>query len=222
MKKYWVSQCWFKTLYTGGLPFILSLPFSSSSGKNRKLYLALMLFSLFLALGHYNPLYPFVFKYVPFFNGIRYPAKFLYIFILVLSITAGLGFQKLSEFSKENEKKRLKHLLIIFSLGIWFPSPVLCPWASTGGTFPEIKGIDFPDFNPLSVNLHHAQRFLFYLALFFLLLRVGYEVRWKGWVKVLLIVFLTTDLFGNMGFYGKEKIQKTISERPKIGDDLLG
>ena len=27
MKKYWITQCWFKTLYTGGLPFILSLIF---------------------------------------------------------------------------------------------------------------------------------------------------------------------------------------------------
>ena len=27
MKKYWINQCWFKTLYTGGLPFILSLIF---------------------------------------------------------------------------------------------------------------------------------------------------------------------------------------------------
>jgi hypothetical protein len=34
---------------------------------------------------------------------------------------------------------------------------------------------------------------------------VGYEVKWKGWAKVLLIFFLTADLFGNMGFYGKEK-----------------
>ncbi len=234
MKKYWISQCWFKTLYTGGLPFILSLifflvphpallaqrgegikewPRSSSGerdeargfGKDRKLYLALMLFSLLLSLGKYNPLYTFVFRYVPFFNGIRYPAKFLYIFILVLSITAGLGFQKLSEYSKDNEKKRLKHLLIIFSL----ISGSLLLFSALGHKevedFLRLKGIDFPDFNPLAFNLHHAQRFLFYLALFFLLLRVGYEVRWKGWVKVLLLIFLMTDLFGNMGFYGKEK-----------------
>jgi hypothetical protein len=73
--------------------------------------------------------------------------------------------------------------------------------------FLRLKGIDFPDFNPLSVNLHHAQRFLFYLALFFLLLRVGYEVRWKSWAKVLLLILLMTDLFGNMGFYGKEKTE---------------
>jgi hypothetical protein len=206
MKKYWVSQCWFKTLYTGGLPFILSAIFFVF-GKDRKLYLVLMFFSLFLALGKYNPLYPFVFKYVPFFNGIRYPAKFLYIFILVLSITAGLGFQKLSEYSKDNEKKKLKHLLIVFSL----VSGSLLLFSALGHQpvehFLKLKGIDSPDFNPLAVNLHHAQRFLFYLALFFLLLRVGYEVRWKGWVKVLLLVFLTTDLFGNMGFYGKENVK---------------
>ncbi len=206
MKKYWVSQCWFKTLYTGGLPFILSAMFLSF-GKGRRLYLALTVFSLFLALGKYNPLYPFVFKYVPFFNGIRYPAKFLYIFILVLSITAGLGFQKLSEYSKDNEKKRLKHLVRVFSL----VSGSLLLFSALGHQqvehFLKLKGIDSPDFNILAVNLHHAQRFLFYLALFFLLLRVGYEVRWKGWVKVLFLVFLTTDLFGNMGFYGKGKTE---------------
>ena len=206
MKKYWVSQCWFKTLYTGGLPFILSAIFFVF-GKGRKLYLALMLFPLFLALGKYNPLYPFVFKYIPFFDGIRYPAKFLHIFILVLSITAGLGFQKLLEYSRNNGNKRLKHFVLVFSL----VSGSLLLFSALGHQqvehFLKLKGIDFPDFNVLSVNLRNAQRFLFYLALFFLLLRVGYEMRWKGWVKVLLIVFLLTDLFGNMGFYGKEKTE---------------
>jgi hypothetical protein len=204
MQKYWISQCWFKTLYTGGLPFILSAIFFIF-GKNRKLYVGLMLFSLFLALGKYNPLYPFVFNYVPFFDGTRYPAKFLYIFILVLSMTAGLGFQKLLEYSKDVPKRKLKHLLIIFSLisGLLLLFSVLGHKEVEG--FLKLNGIDFPDFNPVSVNLHHAQRFFFYLALFFLLLRVGYEVRWRTWAKVLLIVFLTADLFGNMGYYGKEK-----------------
>ncbi len=221
MKKYWITQCWLKTLYTGGLPFILSLifffaphlPLSPSGeregvrgfGKDRKLYLSLILFSLFLSLGYYNPLYPFVFKYVPFFNGIRYPVKFLYIFILVLSITAGLGFQRLIEFSKEGERKRLKNLLIAFSLASGLLLLFLALGHKAAENFLKLQGIDFPNFNHLSINLYHAKRFLFYLALFFLLLRVGYEVRWKGGVKILLIFFLATDLFGNMGFYGKEK-----------------
>ena len=88
----------------------------SGEGKERKLFLVLMLFSLFLALGRYNPLYSLVFKYVPFFNGIRYPAKFLYLFFLVLSITAGLGFQRLIELSVMLKQRRLKNLPILLSL----------------------------------------------------------------------------------------------------------
>ena len=221
MKKYWTVQCWFKTLYTGGLPFILSLIFfvaphpppSPSGerdgvrvfGKDRKLFSILMLFSIFLSLGYYNPLYYLVFKYIPFFDGIRYPAKFLYIFILALSITAGLGFQRLTELSKESEHKIYSNLFIIFSLICGFLLLFLVLGHKEIEHFLKLREIDFPQFNHLSVNLFHAKRFLFYLALFFLLIRVGDEVRWKGWAKFLLIFFLTADLFGNMGFYWKEK-----------------
>jgi hypothetical protein len=221
MKKYWTVQCWFKTLYTGGLPFILSLIFFlmphrrtlSSEEKdrteahqdNKMLFLILMIFSIFLSLGAYNPLYPFVFKYIPFFNGIRYPAKFLYIFILLLSVTAGMGFQRLFDLSKEGGGKRIKNLLTTLSL----ISGLLLLFLALGHRsieqYLKLREIDFPQFNYLSANLFHTKRFFFYLALFFLLLRTGYEKKWKGWTKLLLILFLITDLFGNMGYYWKEK-----------------
>ncbi len=231
MKQYWVAQCWFKTLYTGGLPFILSLIFflfgrqvgeplrglsngTVAEGRlhkihffrtDRGLYLSLMLFSIFLSLGQYNPLYALVFKYVPFFNGIRYPAKFLYIFILALSITAGLGFERLTELSKEAEHKKYKTLFIAFSLVCVLFLSFLVLGHKEIERFLKLRDIDFPQFNHVSVNLFHAKRFFFYLVIFFLLIRVGDEVRWKSWAKILLIFFLTADLFGNMGFYGKQK-----------------
>jgi hypothetical protein len=204
MKKYWTVQCWLKTLYTGGLPFILGV-FFFLLGKNRKLFLALMLFSVFLSLGHHNPLYFWVYKYVPFFDGIRYPVKFLYIFILVLSISAGLGFERLSALAKEGEKKGLKNLLFVFSLFSSFLLLFFILGHKEIETFLQAKGMDFPKFNQLSINLYHAKRFLFYSAIFFLMLRVGQEWRWKRWIKVLLIFFLSADLFGNMGFYAREK-----------------
>jgi len=221
MKKYWVTQCWFKTLYTGGLPFILCLiffitpssPFSPSEERVRrfwgeqKLFVILMALSIFLSLGHYNPLYPFVFKYIPFFNGIRYPAKFLYIFILVLSITAGLGFQRLFELSKESGRKRFKNIFIIFSLISGFLLLILVLGHKEIEHFLKLREIDFPQFNLLTVNLYNAKRFFFYLALFFLLIRIGNEVKWKGWAKILLVFFLIADLFGNMGYYGKENVE---------------
>jgi len=221
VKRYWVTQCWLKTLYTGGLPFILSfiffLPFHRSLSpseegvavkrfeESRTFYLLLILLSLFLSLGHYNPLYPFVFKHVPFFNGIRYPVKFLYIFILVISITAGFGFQRLTEWPAREEKKSPKNLLIILSLISGFLLLLMVIGHQEIEHFLKGKGMDVPNFNHLSINLHHAKRFLFYLAIFFLLLRVGHELKWKVWIKVLLLFFLVADLFGNMGFYGKEK-----------------
>ena len=203
MKKYWTTQCWLKTLYTGGFPFLLSSIYFVF-GRGRKLYLSLMILSLFLSLGHQNPLYPWVFKYVPFFNGIRYPVKFLYIFILVLSITAGLGFDQLVSNRKEGGMGRKKHLLSLAALACGLILLFLFFGQKEVGAFLTRQGIDSPHFNHAATNLYNAQRFFFYLALFFLLLRVGHEVEWRRWVKVLLIFFLTSDLFGNMGFFGKD------------------
>src|SRR4030042_802663 len=215
MKKYWINQCWFKTFYTGGLPFVLSLiyflsPFRNEGGRKgpgetRGLYLSLIILSLFLSFGQYNPLYLFVFRHVPFFGGIRYPVKFLYIFILILSITAGLGFQRTTEFSRDGGNRKIKNLFISLSLASGFFLLLSVLGHKEIESFLKGKGIDTPDFNFLSVNLYHAKRFVFYLALFFLTLRVGYEVKWRGWIKVLLVLVLAADLFGNMGFYGREK-----------------
>ena len=69
----------------------------------------------------------------------------------------------------------------------------------------KIWGFDFPAYNYLAINLFHAKRFLFYCILFLLLLWAGCESGWKKWASVLLTICLIADLFGIMGFYGKEK-----------------
>lgn len=216
MKKYWHSQCWLKTLYTGGLPFILSITYfltpypspwrKSGVGRDRKLFLSLMAFSIFLSLGHYNPIYPVLFNVFPFLNGIRYPVKFLYIFIFLLSVSAGLGFDNLKELASDPKGKRFKHLLITLSLLSIFLLLISILGHQEISHFLKERGFDSPNYNHLSTNLYHLKRFFFYLTLSFLLLRIGYEVRWKGWAQGLLIFFLTADLFGNMGFYGKERV----------------
>lgn len=217
MKSYWTTQCWLKTIYTGSLPFILSIIYFIY-GKGRKLYSLLILFSIFLALGHYNPLYPYIFKYIPFFNGIRYPVKFLYIFILTFSITAGLGFQKLQEFARKSiftplevGRRHKRPLLltgfIIFSFITVFIFLFLVLWHRNIVDFLRLKGTDFPNYNCAATNLFNVERFFFYLLVFFFLLWLGQRLKWKIWIKGLLVFFLIADLFGNMGFYWKEKTQ---------------
>ncbi|MEM3112260.1 MAG: hypothetical protein QXY90_04400, partial [Candidatus Anstonellales archaeon] len=212
IKRYWFNQCWLKTLYTGGLPFVLSLIYflfsregrAGEKGRMELLFLVIIFVSFFFSLGRYNPLYPFVFKYLPFFHGIRYPVKFLYLFVFALSITSGLGFERLREILKDKKGKFFKPVLVFSVLLSAFLLLFFVLGHSTIATFLKLKGIDFPEFNFLSTNLYHIKRFFFYLTLFLLILRIGSEVEWRSWSKSLLLMVLIFDLFGNMGFYGKE------------------
>jgi hypothetical protein len=54
-------------------------------------FLALILFSLVMAMGKNTPLYPFFFKYVPGFGAFRAPARFLLYYTFGISTLAGIG-----------------------------------------------------------------------------------------------------------------------------------
>lgn len=204
MQKYWTSQCWLKTLYTGGLPFLLSI-FFFLFGKERLFYGVLIFFSFFLSLGHYNPLYPLIFNYLPFFAGIRYPVKFLYIFILVLAITAGLGWESLQAYARTGKDKKINFFLTVAALILGFILLLGVLGQKEIAQFLKGKGFDYPNFNHLLINLSNTKRLLFYLIIFLLLLRFGQEWLWPRWAKTGLVLLLAADLFGNMGFFGKER-----------------
>lgn len=203
-QNYWTAQCWLKTLYVGGLPFLLTLFFFLLSREGR-FYIVLIFISFFLALGNFNPFYCLVFNYLPFFSGIRYPVKFLYIFFLVLAITAGLGLEKLQTHLPLAQHKKIK----IFLTAAALIGGVLLLFTVAGEK--EISelfrrgGLAVSNTTLLLVNIKNTQRLLFYLTVFLLLLRLGQEWSWPKWISGLLVIFLTFDLLGNMGFYGKEK-----------------
>jgi hypothetical protein len=54
-------------------------------------FLALVLFSLVMAMGKNTPIYPLVFKYVPGFGAFRAPARFLLFYAIGISTLAGIG-----------------------------------------------------------------------------------------------------------------------------------
>lgn len=208
-EKYWENQCWFKTLYTGSSPFILSF-FYFRFNKKRGLYLFLIILSIFIALGRYNPIYNLIYRFIPFFKGLRYPVKFIYIFIITLTITAGLGCQTVLE------RQISKRLFLILSLITSIAWLIVILFQTQIGLFLKTKGIDFPNWNYIFINLHHLKRLLFYLFIFFLLIWIGLEFKWRWWTKVLLITSLILDLFGNMGFYGKERWDEYIKKPEPI------
>ncbi|MCX5905026.1 MAG: hypothetical protein NTV89_16500, partial [Proteobacteria bacterium] len=217
MDKYWANQCWIKTLYTGSLPFVLCTLFFFL-GTGRRFYVALMAAALFLALGCYNPLYQLLYTYVPIFNGLRYPVKFLYIFILALCITAGLGFERLKDYAQHGLRRHsLTTSFLICSVlsGIMLLVMVFSHEEIEG--LLRLWGFDAPAYNYIAVNLHHAKRFLFYTMMFLFVLWAGCADQWKKWVQCLLILLLAADLFGIMGFYSVDKASNYFS-KTKIAD----
>jgi hypothetical protein len=75
----------------------------------------LSLVSLILALGHYTPLYPFLFQHVPGFGLFQAPARLTIGYALGMAVLAGIGAESLSLTPR---LRSLIKILLIVGLGI--------------------------------------------------------------------------------------------------------
>lgn len=116
-------QIWLISSYCGFFPLFFA--FSSWRCQDKRV-LALWgaaIFSLFLALGRFTPIYPFLFKYWPGLSFVRYPVKFISLAIFALAILAGFGFQwwlKTNKSSRQRARLFLSGWLIIGLPLYWF------------------------------------------------------------------------------------------------------
>jgi hypothetical protein len=117
-RSYWRSKefwhFWESCGYAGILPLFLIFIKTASPGINRirMFFVFLMLLSLFLALGRYNPLYPLVYK-LPGFDRFRIPAQIIFLYVFSVAVLSGLGFHAMEE-----KGWRFGKGLIAFSLAI--------------------------------------------------------------------------------------------------------
>ena len=201
IKKYWVRQSWLKTLYVGGIPFFLAAIYLSKGRKVNYFWLVLAAFSLFLALGGYNPLYPYLHKYVPQVNKIRYPVKFLFLGMFALCMMAGLGLQHLLDSVRGDKAKLFRWSAIILATAAAFFLLWLNVQHDKVLAFLKAAGLDKPGYNDATVNLHNFKRMLFYLVVGSALLWLIIETRGARYAISLLCIVLILDLFGNIGYY---------------------
>ncbi|MCL5958582.1 MAG: YfhO family protein, partial [Chloroflexi bacterium] len=84
--------------YVGFLPLSLAiLAFAIRKDNPYTLFsLALAVIAIFLALGGYNPFYPFVFKLVPGLSLFRVPARWLFVYTFAAATMAGIGMSSLT------------------------------------------------------------------------------------------------------------------------------
>lgn len=126
---YWRSEevwhFWETCGYVGILPFFLAFLGSRKDrpGRVRFFFLGLILLSLFLALGKYNPLYPLVYR-LPGFNSFRIPAQIIFLYVFGIAVLSGLGLDRALGGGWKLEKSRtcllvlLGALLLVLIVGI--------------------------------------------------------------------------------------------------------
>lgn len=106
------------SIYIGMFPlFVCFLAFARSPYSGIfKVWIAMALFSLLLALGEWSPLYIAIIKLTHFYS-FRTPAKFLIFICFSLAIISALGFEKLwTVLQNQKEKKTLDKLAKVFQI----------------------------------------------------------------------------------------------------------
>ncbi|HHT9126279.1 MAG TPA: YfhO family protein [Candidatus Brocadiia bacterium] len=213
-EKYWEEENWLKTIYLGTIPFLLSLFFFVK--RDKRVLCALLIViagSLILAFGGHTPVYYYLYKYVPYFDKIRYPVKFLFLTTLIISVTAGLGYDRLrnginAPLPLSSPSKGVRWLVSgIFAFGFFTALAFGCINFFEPGisSFLKSKGLGAPDYNDLFVNIHNMKRLLCITAIFGLVIFVGLKRQaTRKFLPIAVLVLLTFDLFfAGQGFYLK-------------------
>ncbi len=82
--------------YLGALPFLLAaFGIALSKRRSTKFFILISILSVFLCLGKFNPLYPFLLKVIPGLDMFRVPAEILLLFSFSLAILAGIGLEEI-------------------------------------------------------------------------------------------------------------------------------
>ena len=100
------------TIYLGIFPLIMALvAVLYNRNKYVYLFLAICAFSMFIALGRHNPLYRFVYDYVPPFNLFRVPQMILVLFSFAMAGLAGIGSEYIFERQNKEIGQNLRKIL---------------------------------------------------------------------------------------------------------------
>jgi hypothetical protein len=205
----WFGQLWLDTLYIGVFPLVLVIgALCWSRNKFTFFMLLIMLFSLLMALGKYNPL-AYWFTSVPGINRIHYPVKYLFLTGFALAVLSGRGFSVL--FEKIGGGHSMKTFILclcgvnlffiaLLVIGFFMEDTLFNLFAThyPQTLFHEIVGVG-PSF--LAVFQGYSLFVMLLLSVsLFLVLTVQKKIS-RGSAKVLVIIIVLADLM----FLGKPK-----------------
>ncbi len=162
-----------------------------------------MVASLIFALGGNTPAYKLL-HHIPPFNSIRYPVKFIFLFIFLVAITAGLGFDNIKRGILEGNARVKRAVAIIFYSGFIFVIfwGFMSIYGNAVSGFFESMGFIPEAYNEARINIHNIKRFLMFSFFFSVMLLVYMRVRSKKIAGFVVILIVALDIFlANTGYY---------------------
>ncbi len=205
-ERYWANQSWLKTVYLGFLPFMLTVQFLRTRRVALSLAFALTVLSaLVISMGGNTPVYQYIYAYMPLFNKLRYPVKFIFIVFFFLSVSTAIGLDSIFRRAKEPNRPgtRWRKMLLFGAtiVALAFGAMVFYNVEITG--FMKARGFDYPQYNHLRINLFNAKRALFFLIAYSLLIYAALKSsRLRMPLQVLILFVFTADLFfAHRGFF---------------------
>lgn len=202
-----IGNEWEVIAYLGIIPLILSfLALLYKHNKYTFIFAVLAVFSILFSLGKHFFLFSIFFKFIPFFDTFRVPARMLFVYSFSIAILAGFGMDCLLRFDYSKYKYKLLKLFnsFIFLISFITLSLVIFLKINDGFFFYEKYVLK----HAYAVNTNHHQLYsqtigdltllsilLFsYLILFFLL-------RKKIISKTIFVIIITSIIFLNSFSY---------------------
>ena len=227
-ERYWEVQNYLKSIYVGPICVLLAGIYFFRQRKRGLPLLAAIALALIFALGRYTPLYAFFYKYFPLFGVLRYPVKFVFLFIFWLCVAAGLGLDFIGQrFAETRSPSKVYQTLLVaivfllaglLILGRFFPVKVM--------GF-ALRWLGKPLAHPyLPMALQNLNRLLFFAVLASMVIFFGMRHKLSRLGSPLLLILLTLDLFlGNRGyaikldstsFHAETEIIRTLQADPGL------
>lgn len=201
----WFGQIWLRSGFLGIMVICLLIFGVGNKRRERNFFLLLIFAGLLLSFGKYVPFLSFVFNYVPGFNIIRYPVKYLVVFYFALAPLVGFGVEEIM--SRQGLLRKYLFSLVILLivcltllLGLTFKSAILTFLETNLGSLEKII-------------FHHRAPHLFKDLFSSAAVLAGFVVLLYLWLKqkiskmifsLLFLILLTGHLF--LGTYGTEPV----------------
>ena len=214
----WQGQIWLDNFYIGIITLILC-GFAVRFGiKKRtvKLLVLMGLVSLAVSLGRNFIVYFALYKFIPFFNLVRYPVRFFFIFTFSICALAGIGYDYLKNLLKKNKLKRLSRIFLI--IGFILVLVVIFTMLSYGRIentlierFTKIyekNQLYKTEWLPLLIraDIFNFRRTLLYVSCFGLFIFLWSRTKFKKFMPFIILALASFDIiFTNTGFEPLEK-----------------